>query len=102
MGQHCGVCKRLDREQIDVSLVNETPYRNIERLFRVSKSSLSRHKNNCLPGILTSAIQSSDVAELVEKVQEGSSLDISVRTRADEMYRKGRVAILDVIKRRDF
>jgi len=108
MGMVCRVCQRDDRPQIDVALMKSVPYRNIETVFKVSRSALSRHKTGCLPGILTGFLQESTTSQLVERIQQeeqtenGQEPDHSVCSRSDELFKESRRAILDALKRRDF
>jgi len=94
----CTICNHQEKEKINIELINETPMRDIERLFKVSKSSLSRHKQWCLSAIVTAALQS---APKNSEEEEGPEPE-TVRGKAEEMCGKGRLAILQALRRKDY
>lgn len=93
----CTICNHKEKEKLNVGLINGTPTRELEKVFGVSKSAVSRHKTACLPLIVAAALQTN----VNEDGEDGPEPE-TVRGRAEEMCGKGRVAILQALKRKDY
>jgi hypothetical protein len=96
MPKECSVCISGNREQIDIEIVNGTTVRDIAARFSLSRSSIGRHRVNCHKAIIASTLENSKAAELLEaaKQAEGSEAGVTSLTRADEMYRRSRRAVM--------
>jgi hypothetical protein len=92
----CSVCNHTEKEKLNVALINGTPLRDTEKLYKVSKSALGRHKQWCLPTIAAAALQAGTTDEEVGPEPE------TVEGKAREMCGKGRLAILQALKRKDY
>ena len=58
MAHRCIICDHPNLDEIDLDLAaNKGPMREIEEKYGVKPSSLHRHKRNCLPTVLTEAVQ---------------------------------------------
>ena len=104
MPKECSICISPNREQIDIEIVNGTSVRDIAARFSLSRSSVGRHRVNCHKAIIASTLENSKAAELLEaaKQAEGSEVGITSLTRADEMYRRSRKAVIEAFKRKDY
>jgi len=63
MPRTCKVCSHVERTEIDLALVNGQSYRDIEKRFAVSRSSLLRHRKNDISKSLVLAKQADDQVE---------------------------------------
>jgi len=94
----CSVCDHPEHEQLNIALLDGLALRKIETVYPdVKRSSLSRHKRFCLPGITAAALQKAGSAE-VKLAAEPSS----VQGRAEEMSSASRLAILQALSRKDY
>jgi len=104
MPKICSICTYPQREQIDIEIVNGTSVRDIAARFSVSRSSVGRHRVNCHKAIIASTLESSKAAELLEAVKQaaGSEVGVTSLTRADEMFRRSRKAVIEAFKSKDY
>jgi len=104
MPKECTVCISPNREQIDIEIVNGTSVRDIAARFSLSRSSVGRHRVNCHKAIIASTLENSKSAELLEAAKQagGAEAGVTSLTRADEMYRRSRKAVIEAFKRKDY
>jgi|SRR5215510_432615 len=100
MPKICTVCRCLQREQIDLEIVNGTSIRDIAKRFDMSHSSVGRHRKNCHQAIVAATLESSKAAELLEAAREADEEATSLN-RAMEMYRRCRKAAIEAFRRGD-
>ncbi len=65
MARSCSVCNHPSSDSINKLLSDRAPYREITRKFGISKSSLSRHKRNCI----AACIQKAEEADAVRSAE---------------------------------
>jgi hypothetical protein len=77
----CKVCRHSERNQVDLLLMAGEPLRSIAERFNLSKSSLVRHKDKCVPEDLSLVCQ--------EKVMEGHLLVTQTLEKVIQSISKG-------------
>lgn len=70
MPQVCTVCKNENRADIDMALLNNTPFRNIAGQFSLSVTALHRHKEKHIAGSLVKAKDAKEVSDADELLKE--------------------------------
>lgn len=103
MARKCLVCGHPERVEIDRSMVEGLPYREIERRFRVDKSSLSRHLKHHLAEALQTARKAEDALKgesLWEQIEwlKAEALRISVKAEQAEDYRTALAGIREMTR----
>ena len=93
----CSVCNHAEKEKLNVALINGTPLRDIEKLYKVSKSALGRHKQWCLPAIAAAALQAPGTTD-----EEDGPEPETVEGKAREICGRSRQSILQALKRKDY
>ena len=101
MPQQCSICTGNKREGMDIELVNGISIRDIAVKFQVSRSAVGRHRKACHQAIIASTMENSKAAELLEAAKQSES-EVSSLTRADEMFRRTRKAVIEAFKRKDY
>lgn len=79
--QKCKVCGHAEVDTINKQLVDGVPTRNIAKQYRLSDSSVYRHKSNCLPSTLVKARDVEQVANadaLLNQLQELQKKTLSI------------------------
>ena len=64
MSGRCRTCMHPERDAIDRALVTGTPLRTLEERYGISRSSLARHKDNCLAQTVQRAAEEREAADL--------------------------------------
>lgn len=95
MPQTCTICKHADRSQIDAALISGGPLRSIADRFTTSKTSLIRHRDNCISQQLQKAREGSNSAQasaLIRRLREITEKTTRVLTRA-QLQKNGDLAL---------
>ncbi len=86
MARTCTICNHKDRKEIDKALLKGTSFRTIAGQYRVSKSALQRHKENCIPVHLVKARDAQEVAQagdLLAEVRELQARTLDILSAAE-------------------
>jgi hypothetical protein len=86
MPRRCTVCDHPQRPGIDEALVSGSPYRSVAKHFRLSDSSVYRHKTEHLPAHLLKAREVEEVAladDLLEQVRNLQTHALDILERAE-------------------
>lgn len=73
MANICKVCNHPEVDKINQALISGASLRDIAGQFSLSKSSISRHKANCLPASLVQAKKADDILsadDLIDKIDK--------------------------------
>ncbi len=101
MPKECSICISNKREEIDIDVVNGVSVRDIGRKHRLASSTVGRHRKNCHQAIIQTALEGTKAAELVEAAKN-AEVDVTSVSRADEMFRRSRKAVIEAFKRKDY
>jgi len=96
----CSICISSNREQIDIEIINGTSVRDIAARFKLSRSSVGRHRVNCHKAIVASTLEAARAGELLEAAKQTDN-EVTSLSRADEMFRRCRKAAIEAFKRGD-
>ena len=89
MSRKCIVCESSDRDKIEKMMVSGQSFRDIERQFRIDKSSLHRHKKNHLPSALIKAKKGKEIVKATNLVEEISRLKRKAENIAKKAEERG-------------
>lgn len=73
MGRTCSICNHPEREKIEAAIASNEKYQNIAEQFHiVSISSITRHKQNCMPAAIQAVKlqQAAQTAQVVVEAEE--------------------------------
>ncbi len=86
MPRKCSICTHLEREAIDLALVNKESFRYVSKQFGVTVSAVHRHYDAHLPATLTRAQEARTAAQaddLLAQVKSLQSRALAILDRAE-------------------
>ena len=87
MSRKCTVCKHKERAAIDTALLGGASFRDLAGQFRLSKTSLCRHKGEHLPRELSKAHEAHQISaadDLLRQVQDLQTSALTILRKAEE------------------
>jgi hypothetical protein len=89
MPRTCTICVHPERSEIDISLVDGEPLRDIARRVAVSRDALARHKADHLPEHLAKAREAESVTDAGDLINQVRSLQTRALGILDRAERSG-------------
>ena len=89
MPRHCSVCDHPKQAVIDASLVNGEPFRDIARRYRLTASSIHRHRQSHLPEQLVRAEAAREVSKSSELFSRIGNLEAQAQRLGDKAESEG-------------
>ena len=86
MSRKCTVCKHKERAAIDTALLGGASFRDLAGQFRLSKTSLCRHKGEHLPRELSKAHEAHQISaadDLLRQVQDLQTRALTILRKAE-------------------
>ncbi len=109
MARRCTVCRHPEREAIDQALLNNGPLRTIADQFKVSKTTLIRHKKDHIPELLAKGREAQKEVAAMALAQAADELEEKEVNSADSLFiqlkewiNRTEAIFLAVEKKRDY